>query len=108
MRYLGLDLGTKTLGLALSDKLGIVASFYKNITYKDIDIIHHASAIMDIGNEDRADIHDVLFEETAEEFAVGHTPNYLKVYVKSGELHNQILPVALKEPFRDGMLGEFL
>ena len=35
MRYLGLDLGTKTLGLALSDKLGIVATFYKNITYKD-------------------------------------------------------------------------
>ena len=29
MRYLGLDLGTKTLGLAMSDKLGIVASNYK-------------------------------------------------------------------------------
>lgn len=37
MRYLGLDLGTKTLGVSLSDKLGIVASFYKNITYQDIN-----------------------------------------------------------------------
>ena len=52
--------------------------------------------------------HAVLFEETAGDFAVGHTPNYLKVYVKSGDLHNQILSVRLKEPFRDGMLGEFL
>ena len=29
MRYLGLDLGTKTLGLAMSDKLGMIASNYK-------------------------------------------------------------------------------
>ena len=51
---------------------------------------------------------EVLFEEKAEEFAVGHTPNYLKVYVKSCDLHNQILPVRLLKPFRDGMMGEFL
>lgn len=37
MRYLGLDLGTKTLGISLSDKLGIVASFYDNISYTDVD-----------------------------------------------------------------------
>lgn len=37
MRYLGLDLGTKTLGVSLSDKLGIVASFYDNISYTDVD-----------------------------------------------------------------------
>lgn len=29
MKYLGLDLGTKTLGLALSDKLGIIANPYE-------------------------------------------------------------------------------
>ena len=52
--------------------------------------------------------HDVLFEETEGEFAVGHTPNYQKVYAKSHDLHNQILPVRLTETFRDGMLGEFL
>ncbi len=33
MRILGLDLGTKTLGIAISDKTGIIASFYKNIKY---------------------------------------------------------------------------
>lgn len=33
MRYLGLDLGTKTIGLALSDKTGLIASSYK--------VLHH-------------------------------------------------------------------
>lgn len=36
MRYLGLDLGTKTLGISLSDKLGLIASFYDNISYTDV------------------------------------------------------------------------
>ena len=35
MRYLGLDLGTKTLGLALSDELGIIASSYKVIRHNE-------------------------------------------------------------------------
>ena len=35
MRYLGLDLGTKTLGLAISN--GMIASSYKTIRYEDID-----------------------------------------------------------------------
>lgn len=33
MRYLGLDLGKKSLGLAISDRTGTIASFYKNIKY---------------------------------------------------------------------------
>lgn len=37
MRTLGMDLGTKTLGLALSDKLGIIANPYKTLRYNDID-----------------------------------------------------------------------
>ena len=37
MRYIGLDLGTKTLGVSLSDKLGLIASFYKTIEFKDED-----------------------------------------------------------------------
>lgn len=37
MRYLGLDLGTKSLALSLSDKTGLIASFYKNISYTDED-----------------------------------------------------------------------
>lgn len=35
MRSLGLDLGTKTLGIAISDKLGFIASTYKTIFFND-------------------------------------------------------------------------
>lgn len=35
MRYLGLDLGAKSLGIALSDQTGTIASFYKNIKFTD-------------------------------------------------------------------------
>lgn len=35
MRYLGLDLGTKTLGLALSDSLGMIASSYKILRHNE-------------------------------------------------------------------------
>ena len=37
MRYLGLDLGTKTLGIPLSDKSGIIASSYKTIHFNEED-----------------------------------------------------------------------
>ena len=37
MIVLGLDLGTKTLGLAISDKQGIIASPYKLIKYNNIE-----------------------------------------------------------------------
>lgn len=37
MRYLGMDLGTKTLGLATSDKLGIIATPFKLLRYTDIN-----------------------------------------------------------------------
>lgn len=35
MKYLGLDLGTKTLGLAISDSLGIIASSYKILRHNE-------------------------------------------------------------------------
>ena len=37
MKYLGLDLGKKTLGLAISDRTGLIASFYKSLRYDDDD-----------------------------------------------------------------------
>lgn len=35
MRYLGLDLGTKTLGLSLSDPMGIIATSYKILRHDE-------------------------------------------------------------------------
>ena len=51
-------------------------------------------------------VQEVLFEENEGEFALGHTPNYIKVYLKSGPLQNRVRQVRLTEPFRDGMKGE--
>ncbi len=35
MRYLGLDLGSRTLGVAVSDKTGLIASSYKTIRHNE-------------------------------------------------------------------------
>ncbi len=37
MRYLGLDLGTKTLGVSISDKTGLIASAYETIRFNEND-----------------------------------------------------------------------
>lgn len=37
MRYLGLDLGTKTLGLSISDETGTIASSLKTIVFESED-----------------------------------------------------------------------
>lgn len=40
MRYLGLDLGSRTLGIALSDKTGMIASSLKTIRHnEDYDLL---------------------------------------------------------------------
>lgn len=48
MKCLGMDLGTKTLGLATSDKLGLIASPYKTLRYEDInDLVLDVLKIID-------------------------------------------------------------
>lgn len=53
MRYLGLDLGTKTLGLAITDKLGIISSPYKVLRYNNIDEL--INELLTIINEEEVD-----------------------------------------------------
>ncbi len=49
---------------------------------------------------------DVLFEETEDGCFTGHAPNYVKIYVKTEKkLRNQVLPVCITAPFRDGVLA---
>ena len=51
-------------------------------------------------------IQSVLFEERVGDFYVGHTPNYVKVYLQTDtDLHNQVLSVVLTDLFEDGMAG---
>ncbi len=56
MRYLGLDLGTKTLGLALSDKLGIIASSYGTIRFENEDYDSLLEPIKNIVDKENVDI----------------------------------------------------
>ena len=52
MRYLGLDLGTKTLGMAMSDKLGIIASSYGTIRFENEDYDSLLEQIKEIVNKE--------------------------------------------------------
>lgn len=54
MRYLGLDLGTKTLGVAISDKTGIIASFYDSFRYSDEEEL--IKTIEDITKKENIDV----------------------------------------------------
>ena len=54
-------------------------------------------------------VQPVLFEETAGDFAVGHAPNYAKVYVKTKEdLHNREKTVKITGRYEDGLVGEMV
>ena len=51
---------------------------------------------------------EVLFEEPEGEYFTGHTPNYIKVYGKGEDLHNQMKAVKVTGLFREGLLGGIL
>ncbi len=48
---------------------------------------------------------EVLFEETDGEYFTGHAPNYVKVYFRGENLHNQIRKVTITEVYKDGVIG---
>ena len=50
----------------------------------------------------------VLFEESAGDLFTGHAPNYVKVYAKGTELHNEIRNVRIKDVYQDGVIGEIV
>lgn len=49
MRYLGLDLGSRTLGIAVSDKTGVIATSYKTIRHNEeyLKLIDEVKKIVD-------------------------------------------------------------
>ncbi len=54
MKCLGMDLGTKTLGLAMSDKKGIISYPYKLIKFNDYK--DAAKEVIDIVNKEKVDV----------------------------------------------------
>ncbi len=55
MRYLGLDLGTKTLGISISDKLGIIASTYKTLKFEESNYEQVIPQLIEIINNENID-----------------------------------------------------
>ena len=62
MKYLAMDVGTTTCGLALSDKLGVIASPYKVLRYNNVD-------------ELIKDIKEIIKEENVDELVLGLPKN---------------------------------
>ena len=63
MRYLGLDLGTKTLGVAISDRSGIIA--------RSMKIISHNEDYQFLVNE----VKNIVLEEGVESIVLGYPKN---------------------------------
>lgn len=51
MRYLGLDFGTKTIGIAISDRTNLISSSYKLIEYKNDDYSNAVNELINIVND---------------------------------------------------------
>ena len=47
----------------------------------------------------------VLFEEEQDGLFAGHAPNYMKIYVKGEDLHNQIRTVLVEKIHKDGLFA---
>jgi len=50
-------------------------------------------------------VQQVLFEELVNGYYTGHAPNYIRVYAKGENLHNQIRSVRITDAYEDGVRG---
>ena len=85
MRYLGLDLGSKTLGMALSDKTGLIASSLK--------IVRHNEEYDRLVNE-VVDVVDVRFDEIVK----GHDNMFIVIVRFGGKIYAQYRTLYLDRP----------
>lgn len=54
------------------------------------------------------EIREVIIEELVDDFYIGHSKNYIKVYIKKGnqtDLINEVENVKVQAIFKDGVLG---
>ena len=74
MRYLGLDLGSRTLGVSISDKSGIIATSYK--------VIRHNEDYKKLVNE----VEDIVKKEKIDEIVLGFPKNMNNTIGPRGEV----------------------
>ena len=85
MRYLGLDLGSRTLGMALSDSLGIIASSYKIVRHNE-----NYDELISV-------IDDVVKEKKIDAIVLGLPKNMNNTIGPKGELSFQFKEMLEKE-----------
>ena len=51
-------------------------------------------------------VQEVLFEQTEGDFFTGHAKNFVKVYARGENLHNELCPVRITALREDGVEGE--
>jgi putative Holliday junction resolvase len=87
MRYLGLDLGTKTLGLALTDKTNTIASPYKTLHYKEYgELIGELKIIIEEKNIGKLILGYPKNMNNSLGFAVDRTNSFKEVLEKNFDL----------------------
>ena len=48
---------------------------------------------------------EILFEEIQDGYFVGHAPNYMKIYMKGRDLHNEVRTVLVQKLHKEGLLA---
>ena len=48
---------------------------------------------------------EILFEEIQDGYFVGHAPNYMKIYMKGQDLHNEVRTVLVEKLHKEGLLA---
>lgn len=74
MRYLGLDLGTKTLGLSMSDPMGMIASSYKILRHNE-----EYDKLIDM-------LEEIITENNVSELVLGFPKNMNNTVGERGEI----------------------
>lgn len=92
MKCLGMDLGTKTLGLAISDKLGLIANPYKTLRYDDINSL--INEVLEIIEKEHIEVLVLGYPKNMDNslgFAVERTNTFKEALEKKTDLKVELI-----------------
>ena len=92
MKCLGMDLGTKTLGLAISDKLGLIANPFKTLKYDNLDTL--IKEVLDIIESEHIEVLVLGYPKNMDNslgFAVERTKTFKEALEKKTHLKIELI-----------------
>ena len=105
MKCLGMDLGTKTLGLAVSDKLGIIANPYKTIRYENVESL--VEEVLEIITSEHIEVLVLGYPKNMNNscgFAVERTNSFKELLEKKTNLPIELIDERLSTVEAENML----